>query len=127
MTCLSETDEVPNLRKVSNNIVAATTDSKFDNREMTINDILQHDVTFASMVVGYKVYQTSRQNSVSGSTIYTTYQMLKDGMRYDLCTAFRNELMSNLKKTKQDKKCTFKYGSFLIWLALYFLNEIVYL
>lgn len=32
--------------------------------------------------------------------------------------------MSNLKKIKQDKKHAFKYGTLLIFLALYFLNEI---
>lgn len=96
----------------------ATTGSKFDNRTMTINDILKHDVRFASMVVVYKVYQSSRENSVSGTTIYTTYQMLKDDMRYDLCTVVLNELMINLNKIKQDKKNTFKYGSLLICLAL---------
>lgn len=50
--------------------------------------------------------------------------MLKDDKRYDLCTALLNELLSNLKKIKQDQKHTFKYGTLLIFQALYFLNEI---
>lgn len=50
--------------------------------------------------------------------------MLKSGLRYDLCIVFLNGLISNLMKIKQDKKHTFKYGTLLICLALYFLNEI---
>lgn len=46
-------------------------------------------------------------------------------MRYDLCTVLLNELISNLNKIKQDKKHTFRYGTLLIFLALYFLNDIL--
>lgn len=56
VTHLNEIGEVPILIKVSNNTVIATTSSKFNRRVMTINDILEHDVKFVSMVVGYKVY-----------------------------------------------------------------------
>lgn len=124
MTYLSASGEVPSLRKISNNTVVAAIGSQFDNREMTIHDILEHDVKFASMVVGYKVYQSSKQNFVFGTTIYTTYQMLKEDKRYDLCTVLLNELLSNLKKIKQDKNHTFKFGTLIICLALYFMNEI---
>lgn len=62
---LAETDDVPSLRKVSNDTTIATTGSKVNNRAMTIHDILENDVKFASMVVGYKVYKSSRYNSVS--------------------------------------------------------------
>lgn len=101
---LAKTGDVPSLRKVSNDTVIATTGSKFDRRAMTINDILENNVNFASMVAVYKVYQSSRYNSVSGTAIYSAYQMLKDDKRYDLCTALLNELLRNLKKIKKDKK-----------------------
>lgn len=90
---------------------------------MTISDIIEHDVKFASMVTGYKVYQSSRQNSVSDTAIFATYQMLED-KRYDLCGVLLSELMSNLKKIKQDKKHVFKFSSLIVCLALYFLNVI---
>lgn len=54
---LAEIGKVPSLRKVSNDTVIATTSSKFDSRSMTINNILENDVKFASMVVDYKVYE----------------------------------------------------------------------
>lgn len=50
--------------------------------------------------------------------------MLKDDKRYDLCGVLLSEIMSNLKKIKEDKKHVFKFGSLIVCLALYFLNEI---
>lgn len=76
----------------------AATGSQFDRKAMTINNIMDHDVKFSSMVVVYKVYQSTRQNFVSGTTIYFVYLMLKEDKRYDLCTVLLNELLRNLKK-----------------------------
>lgn len=69
-----------------------TTGSKFDSKVMTINEILEHDVKFASMMVGYKVYHSSRHNSISETTIYSIYQMLNNDIRYDLRTILLNEV-----------------------------------
>lgn len=125
VTCLSGTSEVPKLRKVQNKTMIAATDSKFNNKANTISDMLEHDITFASMVVGYKVYQSNRQNSVSGTAILLAYQILKEDKRYDLCIVLLNESINNLKKIKHGKKHIFKFGSLLICLALYFLNKIL--
>lgn len=70
------------------------------------------------------MYQSSRHNSLSSAAIFATYQMLKEDKRYDLCGVLLSEIMSNLKKIKQDKKHVFKFGSLIFSLALYFLNEI---
>lgn len=100
VTGLAQIDVVPSLRKVSNDTVIISTGSKFDSRAMTIKYILENDVKFSSMVVGYKVYQPSRYNSIFGTAIYSTYEMLKHDKRYDLCTTLLNELLSNLNKIK---------------------------
>lgn len=52
---LCSTSDLPTLKVVKNQIVTNATESKFDQRAMTINDILEHDVKFDSMVIGYKV------------------------------------------------------------------------
>lgn len=51
--------------------------------------------------------------------------MVKEDKRYDLYGVPLSELMSNLKKIKQDKKHVFKFVSLIVCLALYFLNEIL--
>lgn len=51
--------------------------------------------------------------------------MLKEDKKYDLCVVLLSKLMSNIKKIKQDKKHVFRFGSLIIWLALYFLNKIL--
>lgn len=100
VTYLSATREVPELRKMHNTMLTKITESQFDSRSLTINDIIEHNVRFASMVTGYKIYQSSRQNSIFGMTIFATYEILKEGTRYDLFSVLLSELLSKLKKIK---------------------------
>lgn len=60
LTCLNATNEIPDLRKVQNTMVTVIARSQYDNSSMTISDIIEHDVIFALMVMGYKVYQSRR-------------------------------------------------------------------
>lgn len=51
--------------------------------------------------------------------------MFKKDKRYDLYGVLLSELLSNLKKIKQDKKHVFKFSSLIVCIALYFLNKIL--
>lgn len=73
VTYLNATSKVPGLWNEKNTTVMEVTGSKHDSQSMTISDIVEFDVKFSSMATGYKVYQLSRQNSVSGTAIYATY------------------------------------------------------
>lgn len=125
VTCLNSTGEVTSLRNVKNQIVTKVIGSQFDKRAMTISDIIEHDVIFASMVTGYKVYQSSPNNSVSGTTIYVAYQILKEDKLYDPCEVLQSEILRNIKKIKQDKKHVFKFDTLIICLYFYSMNEIL--
>lgn len=37
------------------------------------------------MVIGYKIYYSSRENSVSKTNIYVAYEMIWEDKKYDLC------------------------------------------
>lgn len=124
VTCINQTGRKPDLRKVTIPTITKLTGAQFDSRSMTIDDILEHDVRFASMIIGYKVYHSRRLNFVSGTTIYATYQMVKEDMQYDLCIVLLEELLRNLNKIKTDKNNVFKFVSWIVCLALYFMNEI---
>lgn len=50
--------------------------------------------------------------------------MMKEDMQYHLCSILLEELLNNMKKIKSDKKHVFKFGSLIICLVLYFMNEI---
>lgn len=52
VTYLNSTGEVLGLRNVKTKTVMEVTHSQFDKREMTINDIIEYDIRFASMVTG---------------------------------------------------------------------------
>lgn len=124
VTCLNLTGEKPGLRKVTKPIVNKLTGLEFDVRSMKINTIKEDDVKFVAMVIGYKVYQSNRPNSICGTAIHSTYKMVKEDGHYELCSVLLEELMINLKKIKQDKKHVFKFGSLVICLVLYFMNQI---
>lgn len=123
VTCLNEIGEILSLRNVKNMIVIEVTGSQHDSRSMTISDIVEYDVRFISMVMGYKVYISGKLNSVSNMTIYVAYQIIKEDKLYDLCGVLVSEFMSNLKKIKQNKKHVFKFGTSIIYLAFYFMKE----
>lgn len=125
VTGLCSSSELPGLKYVKNQVVTDTTRSRFDKRAMTINDILEYDVKFASMVIGYKIYHSSQENSVSSTAIYAAYEMVKKNKEYDLCELLWSELMNNLTKIKQEKKNTFKYGTFILCLFFYYMNEVL--
>lgn len=60
---------------------------------MKISTIKEDDVKFSPMVIGYKVYQSNRLNSVPRTAIHVAYQMVKEDAHYDLCSVLLEELM----------------------------------
>lgn len=91
---------------------------------MTISHIAKVDVRLASMIIGYKIYHSSRFFYLSGTVIYAAYEMIKQNVDYDLCEVLRGKLLENLKKIKKDKKNVFKFENLLVYLYFYFLDEV---
>lgn len=125
VTYLNQTSEKPGLRKVTNPTVNKLTSVEFDGWLMKISTIKEVDVKFVAMVIGYKLYQSNRLNSVSNTTIHASYKMVKEDGHYDLCSVLLGELLINSKKIKQDKKHVLKFGSLIIYLVHYFMNQIL--
>jgi len=73
VTGLHSSKGLPVLKSVKNQTVSEATRSKFDKRAMTIEDITNPDIKFASMIIGYKIYHSSRENSVPRTVIYSAY------------------------------------------------------
>lgn len=78
---------------------------------MRVDDVRDIDVNFVVMIIGYRVYQSNWLNSVSDNNILIAHRMVEDA-HSDLCSVILRDLMTNLHKSKQDKKNTFWYGSF---------------
>lgn len=110
------------LKSVKNDKVTEAIGSQWDRKEMMIDDIATMDVKFSSMVIGYKIYHSSWENSISGTTIYVAYEMVKQNVDYDLCELLIGQLLENLGKIRKDKKNIFKYGNLLI--CLFFILHI---
>lgn len=123
VTGLWATGEVPVLRTIPKNEVARLTKSKWDGRAMTINEIEDPGVKYSSMVIGYRVYHSSRTNGILGAAIHTAYQMVKENADYDLAEALITHLILNLESIKKDKRQKFKFGQLIIGLFFYFQNS----
>lgn len=74
---------------------------------MRVDDVREIDVKFVAMIIGYKVYQSNRLNSIFSNNILIAHQMVKEDAHYDLCSVILKELMKNLNKIKQDKRNNF--------------------
>lgn len=85
VTGLCSSSDLPTLKFMKNQLVTNTIGSRFDKGEIMINDILEYDVIFSSMVIGYKIYHSRQENSVFGNTIHAPYGMIKENIEYDLC------------------------------------------
>lgn len=98
------------LRSISKDDVTKLKKFKWDGQVMMINEIEDPEVKHASMVIGYRVYHSSRTNSAPVAAIHTTYQTIKDNVDYDLSEALRTQLISNLESIKKYKRQKFKFG-----------------
>lgn len=123
VTRLCATGEVPLLRYVPKNDVEKLTRSKWDGRAMTVNNISDPTVKYASMVIGYRIYYSSKMNNVLVAAIHTAYQMIIEDVDYDLSEALRSQLMLNLEAIKKDKRLRFKFGQLILGLFFYFQNS----
>lgn len=86
---------------------------------MTIAHIEDTEVRFASAVLGYRVYQSSRMNSVLSSAIHVAYQIIKEDTTCDVCEMIISQFLVNMERIKKDKKKSFKYGSLLVYIFFY--------
>lgn len=89
---------------------------------MTNTDIEDAKVRFSSAVLGYRVYQSSRMNSVPSGAIHVAYRIIKEDATYDICEMIKSQFMVNMERIKKDKKQSFKYGSLLVCIFFYVQN-----
>lgn len=69
--------EMDALKAVKNEIIKNESGSKFDKREMTINDILEHDIKFTSMMIIYKIYYSNKENFIFETAIDVISKMMR--------------------------------------------------
>lgn len=110
-------------KKVSNDFMRKIIGATSDKRSIKVSTIINKNMKFGSMIIGYKVTLSNRPNSISSSYILAAYKMMRDNVKLDLCGWMLDELLINLGKIKGEKKVTFWYGNLLVCLMLYFLND----
>lgn len=93
----------------------------FDQRALTINPIRSSIVRYATMLIGYKIYYTNRDNLVIATVIHVAQDMVEKNFDYDLCELLQQQLM---EKLEIKKKYVFKYGILVMCLFFYFSREV---
>lgn len=89
---------------------------------MIVNKINDPTLKYASMVIGYWIYYSSRMNNVPTTAIHTAYRMIKEDVDYDLSKDLRSQLMLNSEAIKKDKRLRFKFGQLILGLFFYYQN-----
>lgn len=125
ITSFCQTDEVPKLRTISKETLIALTKTTTNGHSISINNITDPGVRFATMVIGYQIFHSSKMNNVPSVVVHVAYRMMIESAYYDLCEAVRSQLKLNLESIKKDNSQKFKYGQLLIGLFFYFQNFIL--
>lgn len=100
----------------------ALTNTTTDGHVILINNIKDLTIRYATMVIGYQMFHSSRMNNVPSTDVHATYKMIEENANYDLCEAIRSQSMLNLNSIENDNTQKFKYGQLLIGLFFYFQN-----
>lgn len=89
------------MKVVNNEMVMNLTSAKFNKHDLTVKDIDDTIVKYASMMIAYKIHYTNIENIVSTTIIHTVHQMVKEFLDIDLCELLRQQLMENMQTTKK--------------------------
>lgn len=123
VTIFYSTGEVILLRSMPKDNVEKVTGSKWDGKAMPMSNINDPVVKYVLMVFGYRIYYSSKMNSILATAIQTAYQMVKENVDYDLVEALRSQPMVNLEVVNKDKELRFKFGQLILGLFFYFQNN----
>lgn len=96
VTSFWSTGEVPKLRQISKETITTLTSSTSNGNAFFVNNIKDPMVKLATMAIGYRIFYSSRMNSVPSVAVHTTYKMIDQNIDYDLCEAISSQLMLNL-------------------------------
>lgn len=88
------------------------------------NDILNLELRFMTMVIGYKMYYSSRDNNIPIGASYGAYQIIHNRTRFDLSGWLHRQIMENLSKIKKDYNYhVLKFSAILVCIFFYFRRE----
>ena len=90
---------------------------------MTIDIITDPLLDFVLRVISHKFYQSSRLNSVPCIVVDVAYKLVKKDHTYDLAELLLEQINENLGAIKRSKGAQCKFGSVLVCIFFYVLEE----
>jgi hypothetical protein len=95
------------------------TQAVWDGSGLKLNNITNVELKFGIYVVAYKLYSSSRLNSVPCEAIDLTYKVVKKNMEFDLADVLLKQLNKNMDSIRTAKSNPYKFGSLLVCLFFY--------
>lgn len=69
---------------------------KWDGRGLKVNCIKDVELRFSSYAIGYKIFQSSRPNSIPCGVVDISYKIVKKGLQFDLSELLQKKFEENL-------------------------------
>ena len=91
---------------------------------MTMDTIVDPLLNFVVRVISYKLYQSSRLNSVPCIAMDVGYKIVNKDHTYDLDELQLQQLMENLRAIRKTKSAQGKVGSILVCILFYVHNTL---
>ena len=116
-------DQPKILMRNSKVIIEKNTRAKWNKRGMKIDTIIDPLLEFCIRVMLYKLYESSRLNSVLCIVVDVGYKIVKKDHTYDLAELQMQQIMENLRAIRKFKSPQYKFGSILVCIFSYIRNE----
>ena len=96
--------------------------AEWDGRGLKINNVSDIELKFGIIIIAYKLYSSSRLNSVACEAVDLAYKVVKKNLEFDLAEVLLKQFNKNMESIRTSKKNPCKFGSLLICIFFYAQN-----
>ncbi len=93
--------------------------AEWDGRGLKVNTISDVKLRFGIHVIAYKLYSSSRLNSVPSEAVDLALKIVKKNLEFDLSKVLLKQLNKNMDSIRTSKNNSCKFGSLLICLFFF--------
>ena len=93
--------------------------AEWDGRGLKINTVIDPELRFGIYVIAYRIYSSSRLNSVACEAVDLAFKMVKKNLEFDLSDLLLVQLNKNMESIRTSKNNLCKFGSLLICIFFY--------
>lgn len=122
ITGLPMSDKAKSTKTLSRDELQELTLAEWDGRGLKINNVSDVELKFGIIIIAYKLYSSSRLNSVACEAVDLAYKVVKKNMDFDLAEVLLTQFNKNMDSIRTSKNNPCKFGSLLICIFFYVQN-----